>query len=174
MAKKLALARTIPVISPPGVFVDGRGTFQESWRAVKGVPAMRCGLTSGSKQGVLRGLHFQRTNPRALIVRCVFGAIWDVVVDIRKGPTHGQVLTHRLADDVAEVLFVPPGYAHGFYAMEQAIVIYECSQFYDEASSEGLNWNAVPGAWRGVVPGGVIMSDKDTNLPMVVEPMDLG
>lgn len=170
---KIPLARMVPIVTPPGVFADARGTFQESWRAVKGVPAMRCGLTSGNKQGALRGLHFQRNKPRALLVRCVMGAIWDVVVDIRKGPTHGQVMTHRLSDDASEVLFVPPGYAHGFYAMTDAIVIYECSAFYDEASSEGLYWQAVPGAWRGIVGEAVNISEKDAKLPAIVEPMEM-
>ena len=157
----------------PGRCQDARGAFEESWRSGKGVPVMRSGLTSHSKQGVLRGFHFQRLNPRALIVRCVSGVIWDVVLDLRQGsPRYGSASTARLGDD-AEALFIPPGYAHGFYAMTDAIVIYECSELFSPDSYAGINWKAVSSAWRGVIQGEPIVSDKDAALPMTVDPIEV-
>lgn len=138
------LPRVLAPIDPPGVFTDERGTFVESWRAGEDIPPMVCGLTSWSRKRTLRGLHYQWAQPRALIVRCVAGEIWDVSVDIRKGtPLFGAAYPFLLLADQRNALYIPPGFAHGFYATKSSIVVYECSAFYDEPSSETLMWNDI-------------------------------
>lgn len=165
---KFPLPRLIRPTNPPGIFRDARGIFTESWRSGAGIPAMKSGLTSASKAGVLRGLHYQRTNPRALIVRPVVGIIWDVALDLRKdSPNFGTFECTRLNSEHCEAGFIPAGFAHGFYAMTDAIVIYECSEHFDEASTSGVAWNdpVVHGAWSGIVSDKVQLSEKDLALP---------
>ena len=165
---KLPAVRVIRPTNPPGIFKDARGLFTESWRAGGGIPSMKSGLTSFSKAGVLRGLHYQRTNPRALIVRPVVGLLWDVALDLRKdSPTFGTFDCTRLNSENCEAVFIPPGFAHGFFAMSDALVIYECSEFFDEASFSGVKWDdeQVLQAWRGIVPDKVQLSEKDLDLP---------
>lgn len=165
---KFPTPRLIRPSNPPGIFRDARGLFTESWRVGGGVPAMKSGLTSFSKAGVLRGLHYQRTKPRTLIVRPVIGIIWDVALDLRKdSPTYGSAVSTRLNSESCEAGLIPAGFAHGFYAMTDALVIYECSELFDEASFSGIKWNdpQVYAAWSGIVGDKVQHSEKDLDLP---------
>lgn len=170
--------RLIRPTTPPGVFTDERGAFAESWHVGKGIRPAKCGLTSMNNKGALRGMHFQRTNPRALIVRCVYGVIWDVAVDIRKGSaTYGQTSCNRLSAAGFESVHVPAGFAHGFYAMTDAVVIYECSELFDPDSHTGFLWTCphMAAAWQGIAPANPIVSEKDAALPPFaeIEPIEL-
>lgn len=171
---RLPTARTVQIATPPGIFTDARGTFMETWRSGKGIPVMRCGLQSTSKKGVLRGFHFQRKNPRALLVRCIAGMIWDVSIDLRAGsPTLGRFETFRLGAAAGDSVFVPAGYAHAFYAMTDCTVVYECSEVFDPDSEDGLHWSAAAAAWEGIVQGDPILSEKDAAQPVKAEPIEV-
>lgn len=163
----------------PGYYRDDRGVFVESWNFT--LPAdvfvAIAGLTSFTKKGALRGLHFQRREPRALIVRCVHGEVADVVVDLRKGsPAFGQAYRHDLSFFTG-ALYIPRGFAHGFYANIDAAMIYECDRKYHEASSGVLHWTAVERAWSDGMydDDGPIVSPKDAaGLPLSeIEPLDV-
>jgi dTDP-4-dehydrorhamnose 3,5-epimerase len=160
----------------PGVFEDNRGILVESWRVGEGIKPAKCGLTSFNIKGALRGFHYQRNKPRALIVRCVRGAIWDVAVDIRKGvSTYGRVHTNRLTEAGHEAVYIPAGFAHAFYAMADAIVVYECSDFFDPDSHSGFHWSSTINAWDGIVVGEPVISEKDRLLPPLssIEPIEV-
>ena len=98
---------------------------------------------SFSLPGVLRGLHFQHTPPQAKLVGVIRGRIWDVVVDLRKGSTFGKFLGTELSSQNGKLLFVPPGFAHGFCVLgdEPADVLYKVTQFYHPTGEAGIRWN---------------------------------
>ena len=165
---RLQSVRVIRPTNPPGIFRDARGVFTESWKSGAGIPPMKSGLTSFSKAGVLRGFHYQRTKPRALIVRPVIGIIWDVAIDLRKdSPEYGHYHCTRLTADQCEAGYIPAGFAHAFYALTDTMVIYECSEHFDEASFSGIKWDdpQVAAAWAGIVGDKIQHSEKDLDLP---------
>ncbi len=128
------------VLIEPRVFQDARGFFLESFRADKFAEA---GLPtefvqdnhSGSLQGVLRGLHYQIRQPQGKLVRVVAGEIFDVAVDLRRSsPTFGRWAGAVLSAEQKNMLWVPPGFAHGFYVMsEWAELFYKASDYYAPA-----------------------------------------
>jgi len=132
----------------PQIFLDTRGFFFESYRADRysaaGVPA--CFVQdnhSCSAAGTLRGLHYQLRHPHGKLIRVLRGAIFDVVVDIRRGsPTFGRWLGVVLSADDKRQLYVPPGYAHGFCVPEKASEVeYKCTDFYTPDDEHGIVWN---------------------------------
>ena len=139
----------------PGVCVleplvqrDNRGYFLESYN-YKTFVELGIGHTfvqdnySCSGQGVLRGLHYQLKRPQAKLVRVTVGEVFDVAVDIRPGSeTFGQWVGVVLAAESKRMLFVPEGFAHGFYVMtETAEFAYKCSDYYSPADERGVIWN---------------------------------
>ena len=98
---------------------------------------------SRSSRGVLRGLHYQEPNPQGKLVRCSRGALFDVAVDIRVGsPQFGQWFGCELTEDNRQMLWVPPGFAHGFCALtDEADLIYKCTSLYDSAADRSIAWN---------------------------------
>lgn len=98
---------------------------------------------SGSKQGVLRGLHYQIRQPQGKLVRAIVGTIFDVAVDLRRSsPTFGKWVAHQLSAENRLQLWVPPGFAHGFYVLsEQAEVIYKTTDYYAPQFERTLLWN---------------------------------
>lgn len=136
------------MIVEPEVFGDQRGFFLESWHAGKFAAA---GLEvtfvqdnhSRSRQGVLRGLHYQLVRPQGKLVRVVVGEIFDVAVDLRRGSaTFGHWVGVVLSAANHRMLWVPPGFAHGFYVISPvAETIYKCSDFYDPAGERSLRWD---------------------------------
>jgi dTDP-4-dehydrorhamnose 3,5-epimerase len=158
-------------IVEPTIFRDDRGFFLETWRADRFADA---GITdtfiqdnhSRSVRGTLRGLHWQRRKPQAKLVRVVCGAIFDVVVDVRRGsPTFGHWLGFEMSSDRCTQLYVPVGFAHGFCVLsEVADVEYKCSDVYDPGGESGLIWND-PGVgitWPVSQP---ILSARDSRHP---------
>jgi dTDP-4-dehydrorhamnose 3,5-epimerase len=156
----------------PKVFADERGFFLEFFNARS---FAELGLArdfvqdnhSRSGQGVLRGLHFQLHRPQAKLIRVICGAIFDVAVDVRRGsPTFGRWFGVELSADNKRMMFVPEGFAHGFYvSSEVAEITYKCSQFYAPEDDRGIAWNdpAVGIAWplNGTPP---ILSNRDRGM----------
>ena len=98
---------------------------------------------SRSQRGVLRGLHYQLKQPQGKLVRVLSGTVFDVAVDIRKGsPTFGQWVGIELSGDAYKLLYIPPGFAHGFCVLsEQVDFFYKCTDFYAPNLEFGLLWN---------------------------------
>jgi dTDP-4-dehydrorhamnose 3,5-epimerase len=136
------------VVIEPKVFQDDRGFFLETFRADKYRAA---GITtplvqdnhSGSRQGVLRGLHYQIRKPQGKLVSVVAGEIFDVAVDLRRSsPTFGRWVGVTLSARNHRQIWVPPGFAHGFYTMsEWAEIVYKVTDFYDPEGERTLIWN---------------------------------
>ncbi len=164
----------------PTVFGDARGFFLESYRE----SVMReLGLTahfvqdnhSRSKQGVLRGLHYQLVQPQGKLVRVASGAVFDVAVDIRRGsPTFGQWFGAVLTDDNHRLLYVPPNFAHGFCVLsDSADFIYKCTDYYHAPSDRGILWNdpEIGIEWPLNIPP--LLSEKDQKHPALKDQQDL-
>jgi len=155
----------------PVVHRDGRGFFLESFRADQ---LATCGIAetfvqdnhSRSAAGTLRGLHWQWRRPQAKLIRVIAGAIFDVVVDIRRGsPNLGRWVGVHLSSDDFRQLYVPAGFAHGFCVLsETADVEYKCSDYYDPAGEAGVPWDdpAVGIEWPISAPN---LSRRDRHHP---------
>ena len=137
-------------IIEPTVFGDERGFFMETWQQQKfeelvtGKPTQFVQDNhSKSKKGILRGLHFQTENTQGKLVRVVSGEVFDVAVDIRKAsPTFGQWVGEYLSVENKRQLWVPEGFAHGFYVTsEEAEFVYKCTNYYDPNSEKSIKWD---------------------------------
>ena len=136
------------VIIDPRVFRDDRGFFLETYQAERYAAA---GIAlpfvqdnhSRSREGTLRGLHFQRTRPQGKLVRAIQGVVFDVAADVNPAsPTFSQWVGVELSADNFRQIYVPPGYAHGFCVIsEVAEVEYKCTELYDPADEGGVMWN---------------------------------
>jgi dTDP-4-dehydrorhamnose 3,5-epimerase len=132
----------------PRVFTDERGFFFESFNArrlaERGLPTQFVQDNhSHSVKGTLRGLHYQLRNPQGKLVRVVRGEAFDVAVDIRRGsPTFGRWVGITLTAERHQLLWIPPGYAHGFCALTDHVdFLYKVTTFYDEADDRGIRWD---------------------------------
>lgn len=152
-------------------FPDERGLLVQSWvrqdLAALGIPSeFKQAIQTVSRRGVVRGLHFQWDPPMGKLVRCLHGAILDVVVDVRVGsPTLGQHVAVELSGLNHKVIWVPPGFAHGTFAFaDESIVLYECTGEHGPGREGGILWNdpALGIAWPDVAP---IVSEKDRVAP---------
>jgi len=156
----------------PQVFGDDRGFFFELY---KFSDFNRGGVRehlvqdnySKSSKGVLRGLHYQKP-PKAQgkLVTCLKGTIFDIAVDIRKGSRHyGKWVGINLSEENKHMLYVPPGFAHGFQVLsETAEVLYKCTSEYSPADDRGIIWNDedINIAWPLGKP---LLSGKDKTHP---------
>ena len=132
----------------PQVFGDERGFFMETFRDewFKQNIADRTFVQenhSKSVKGVLRGLHYQTENTQGKLVRVVFGAVFDVAVDMRENsPTFGQWVGEILSAENKRQLWVPEGFAHGFYVLtDEAEFTYKCTDYYNPKAEHSLIWN---------------------------------
>lgn len=152
----------------PKIFKDDRGYFSETYNArdlekIIGKYDFVQDNQSLSQKGVLRGMHFQK-NPFAQgkLVRVLSGAVMDVVVDLRtSSPTFGQHCKVELNSDSCQMLWVPPGFAHGFLTLENdTVFFYKVTNYYDKDSEVCLRWDdeTVNIDWNVVDP---IVSEKD-------------
>jgi dTDP-4-dehydrorhamnose 3,5-epimerase len=121
---------------------------------------------SKSSQGTLRGLHYQLNFPQGKLVRVLSGEVFDVAVDIRKNsPTFGQWVGEILSAENHKQLWVPPGFAHGFYVTsESAELSYKCTEYYHPEDDHSLLWNdsSIAIEWP-LVSDSPLLSDKDKN-----------
>ncbi len=136
------------VLIEPNVHGDARGFFLETWHAARfraaGIDAEFVQDNhSRSRRGILRGLHYQIQKPQGKLVRVVTGRVFDVAVDLRRAsPTFGRWLGVELSEDNHRMLWVPPGFAHGFYVMsEQADFVYKCSDDYAPEHERCIRWD---------------------------------
>ncbi|MDD2547789.1 MAG: dTDP-4-dehydrorhamnose 3,5-epimerase [Burkholderiaceae bacterium] len=166
------IATAVPdvLILEPKVFGDARGFFYESFnqRAFNEATGTDHAFVqdnhSKSRQGVLRGLHYQIQQPQGKLVRVVQGAVFDVAVDIRRSsPTFGKWVGVELSADNHRQLWVPPGFAHGFLVLsESAEFLYKTTDYYAPAHERCIAWNdpALAIAWPEL-PLAPLLSAKD-------------
>lgn len=155
----------------PKVFGDARGYFMESWNAQR---FREAGLDlefvqdnqSGSRRGTLRGLHYQIKRPQGKLVRVTNGTVFDVAVDMRAGsPTFGAWVGGCLSGENRQMLWVPEGFAHGFYVMSEfAEFQYKCTDVYAPEFERTVMWNdpdiGIDWPLEGTEP---LLSEKDAN-----------
>ncbi|MBQ2414334.1 MAG: dTDP-4-dehydrorhamnose 3,5-epimerase [Rikenellaceae bacterium] len=166
------------VVIEPTVYGDDRGYFMECFResdyAEAGIPTRFVQENeSMSARAVLRGLHFQRTEPQAKLVRVVSGALLDVAVDLREGSaTYGKWHAEHLSAKNRRQMFIPEGFAHGFLALENDTRLnYKCSRYYAPQDEDGIAWNDPTLAidWQlerwGIELSELIISEKDCKWP---------
>ncbi|NMH65611.1 dTDP-4-dehydrorhamnose 3,5-epimerase [Shewanella salipaludis] len=158
----------------PQVFGDERGFFMETFRESEfnacfkahGLEAPRLVQENHSRsmKNVLRGLHYQATRPQGKLVRVIAGTVFDVAVDIRpESPTHGRWVGRELSADNRLQLWIPPGFAHGFYVLsDSAEVIYKCSDYYVPQDEHVLPWNDPRFAIAWPLSAAPILSRRDT------------
>lgn len=157
-------------IIEPAVFGDARGFFMETWNS-ETFASLGLNLTfvqdnhSRSTQGILRGLHYQIQQAQGKLVRVTSGAVFDVAVDLRQAsPTFRQWVGVELSAENHRMLWVPPGFAHGFYVLsESADFLYKCTELYAPQYDRCLRWDdpSVGVQWplvKGEMP---LLSAKD-------------
>ena len=136
------------IVIEPKVYVDKRGFFLETFREDV---LLQAGINAHfvqdnhtrSSQGVLRGLHYQMTQTQGKLVRVATGSVFDVVVDVRSGsPTFGQWFGTELNEDNIKMIYVPPGFAHGFVVLSETTdFLYKCTDYYHPESEQGIAWD---------------------------------
>ncbi len=164
------------MIITPRVFGDDRGFFLESWNARAFADA---GIDvafvqdnhSRSARSVLRGLHYQIANPQGKLVRVTGGAVFDVAVDVRRSSPHfGRWVGVELSEANKQMLWVPPGFAHGFVVLtDTADFQYKCTTLYDPGNERAVRWDdatiGIDWPLAGAAPK---LSAKDAVAPSLV------
>jgi dTDP-4-dehydrorhamnose 3,5-epimerase len=157
------------LILEPRVFSDDRGFLLESYNKRIFREATRLDIEfvqenhSGSKGGVLRGLHYQIRQPQGKLVRVLAGEIFDVAVDLRRSsPTFGKAATTRLDATSRRLVWIPPGFAHGFLVLsDQAEVAYKTTDYYAPQHERSLLWSDPEIGIRWPLQTQPILSTKD-------------
>ena len=169
------------ILVTPRVFPDGRGFFLESWKRSE---FARAGIDqdflqdnhSQSSAGVLRGLHYQRDpDAQGKLIRVIAGSAWDVGVDIRPGSsTFSQWFGTELSAENRKMLYIPPGFAHGFITLrDDTHFLYKCTREYAPESDAGIRWDDPDLAidWPKAGDGKPLVSEKDAKLPFLKDAM---
>ncbi|MBA4385859.1 MAG: dTDP-4-dehydrorhamnose 3,5-epimerase [Anaerolinea sp.] len=158
------------IVIEPKVFIDQRGFFMESFQKKSFANAgINCEFVqdnhSGSGKGILRGLHYQLKQTQGKLVRALIGEVFDVAVDIRVGsPTFGQWVGEFLSAENKKQLWVPPGFAHGFFVVsEWAEIVYKASDYYSPEWERTILWSdpEIGINWPIVEGEKPIVSEKD-------------
>lgn len=168
------------IVFEPKIFGDKRGFFLETFR---NDVLLDAGIDtqfvqdnhSRSSKGVLRGLHYQMTQTQGKLVRVATGAVFDVAVDVRHGsPTFGEWYGTQLDEDNMRMMYVPPGYAHGFVVLSDTTdFIYKCTEYYHPQSEQGIAWDD-PGIGIKWPATEATLSDKDKkNLRLKDQPAEM-
>ncbi len=130
------------------IYRDDRGSFQETWNLHQitqaGLPATWVQDNfSSSKRSVLRGIHYQVDRPQGKLVRAMLGSVLDVAVDLRRSsPTFGQHVAVELDSETGKMLWIPPGFGHGFLALSDvAGFSYKVTDYYFPAGERTIQWN---------------------------------
>lgn len=167
-----------PILFSPHVHGDARGFFVETFRADT---AAANGIStefvqdnhSRSRQGTLRGIHFQTHPGQAKLVRVARGRVFDVVVDLRRGSgTFGQWEGVELDDESGATLWIPVGFGHGFLVLSDvADFVYKCTSYYDPATEAGIRFDdpQVGIVWPEVE---LLYSERDATAPLLSEVAD--
>jgi dTDP-4-dehydrorhamnose 3,5-epimerase len=166
------------ILVEPEVFGDNRGFFMETWHAEKFAAG---GITadfvqdnhSSSSQGILRGLHYQVTKPQGKLVRVLSGEVFDVAVDLRRtSATFGQWVGMSLSAENKKMLWIPQGFAHGFYVIsQQADFFYKCTDFYAAEYERAIRWDDPDLAigWPLIDDKAPVVAPKDANAALFRE-----
>lgn len=163
---------TIPDVKiiEPTVFGDERGFFMETWNQQKFEDIVTKQTTkfvqdnhSKSKKGILRGLHYQTENTQGKLVRVISGEVFDVAVDIRKdSPTFGKWIGEYLSAENKRQLWIPEGFAHGFYVTsDEAEFVYKCTDYYNPNAEISILWSDKKLSINWPVSEKPLLSDKD-------------
>jgi dTDP-4-dehydrorhamnose 3,5-epimerase len=158
------------VLMTPNVFDDSRGFFMETFR--QSDFEQHCGQHvfvqdnhSRSEQGILRGLHYQLKHPQGKLVRVTCGEVFDVAVDLRKNSaSFGRWVGVTLSAENKQLLWVPPGFAHGFYVTSQTAEFqYKCTDYYAPDDEHSICWDdpALSIAWPICNDQPPVLSQKD-------------
>jgi dTDP-4-dehydrorhamnose 3,5-epimerase len=167
------------VLLEPAVHGDARGFFVETFRAdvarEHGIPVdFVQDNHSRSRQGTLRGVHFQTHPGQGKLVRVARGRVWDVAVDLRRdSPTFGQWEGFELDDVSGRMLWIPVGFGHGFLVLSDvADFVYKCTNYYDPATEAGIRFDDpdVGIAWPGDVE--LLYSERDATAPTLADVAD--
>jgi len=158
------------LVLEPQVFTDSRGFFFESFNQRDFQSILPKGTQfvqdnhSHSVKNVLRGLHFQKENPQGKLVRVSYGAVFDVVVDVRKeSKTFGQWEGFTLSGENKKILWIPPGFAHGFLVLSEEVdFLYKTTEYYDPKNEICLRWNDPHVSITWPLEGEPILSPKDS------------
>ena len=160
------------ILITPKVFADERGFFMETFR--QDLFEQHCGAYqfvqdnhSCSAKGVLRGLHYQLNRPQGKLVRVTQGEAFDVAVDLRQNsPTFGKWVGAFLSEQNKHMLWIPPGFAHGFYVTSESMELqYRCTDYYDPTSEHTIRWNDQDLSidWPLINECDLLISKKDIN-----------
>ena len=158
----------------PEVFEDARGFFLESWNrrtfAAQGIDVdFVQDNHSRSGKGVLRGLHYQLHEPQGRLVRVTQGRVFDVVVDVRRSSPHfGQWMGHELSAENRHMLWIPPGFAHGFLVLsDSADFLYKTTAYYAPQWDRGIRWDDPDIGIAWPLEGAPLLSPKDQAQPLL-------
>jgi dTDP-4-dehydrorhamnose 3,5-epimerase len=178
--RRIATGHSDVILIKPDVFADDRGFFLESWNArafaAIGIEAeFAQDNHSRSGKGVLRGIHYQVAKPQGKLVRVAAGRAYDVAVDIRRSsPRFGDWVGVELSAENRLMLWIPPGFAHGFLSLEEGTeLLYKCTDYYDPEHERTIVWSdpelAIDWPLQGARP---LLSDKDAR-GMLLKDADL-
>jgi dTDP-4-dehydrorhamnose 3,5-epimerase len=160
------------ILIKPKVFGDHRGFFLESWQEREFADA---GIDvrfvqdnhSRSSQWTLRGMHYQIRQSQGKLVRVSRGVVFDVAVDARRSsPTFGQWVGTELSDENHHMLWVPPGFAHGFLALSETVdFLYKCTNHYAPQFERTMRWNDPDVGIEWPIPAGItpLLTGRDAN-----------
>jgi dTDP-4-dehydrorhamnose 3,5-epimerase len=164
------------VLIRPRVFGDARGFFMESWERRK-FAAAGLDLTfvqdnhSHSRRHILRGLHYQIKQPQGKLVRVTSGTVFDVAVDIRRAsPTFGRWVGVTLSAENHHMLWVPPGFAHGYLVLsDSADFLYKVTDFWAPEHERAIRWDDPTVGVHWPLPAGAppVLSGKDAAAPLL-------
>jgi len=167
---------TLPgvLLLEPKVFGDARGFFLESWNR-ETFAALGLDLDfvqdnhSRSAKGVLRGLHYQLNDPQGKLVRVVSGAVFDVAVDLHKSSPHfGQWVGYELSADNHRMMWIPPGFGHGFLVLsDTAEFLYKTTAYYAPQWDRGIRWDDPQIGVQWPLEGAPTLSAKDQIQPLL-------
>ena len=167
------------ILIEPKVFEDERGFFMETWRASlyreAGIDAefVQENVSRSLHRHTLRGLHYQVVEPQGKLVRVVEGSVFDVAVDLRRGsPNYRKWVGFELSADDRRLLWIPPGFGHGFLVTSDAAEFeYKCTAYYAPEHDRAIRWDDpdIGIDWpleEGAAP---VLSDKDANAPFLAD-----
>lgn len=169
--KPLALAGAYRIL--PDIHRDERGSFVRTWcrqefeKHVGGVDFVQASLSSNTRAGTIRGLHYQSVPfGETKLVRCVKGCVFDVVVDLRpESPTFRQWHAEELSEINGVALLIPEGVAHGFQSLcDESSLLYQISPYYAPEAARGVRWDDPAFAIKWPLPVSVI-SERDRTWP---------